>query len=60
MKKNMWRFCFIIGSFFIKGDVIIGELGVFGVEIFLHYSQFFIKGDFVIGGVECNICIIHT
>ena len=38
---------------FIKGDVIIGEWGIFGVEIFLCYSQFFIKGDFVIGGVEC-------
>ena len=23
---------------FIKGNVIIGEWGVFGVEIFLHYS----------------------
>ena len=23
---------------FIKGDVITGEWGIFGVEIFLHYS----------------------
>ena len=38
---------------FIKGNVIIGEWGIFGVEIYLHYSQFFIKGDFIIGGVEC-------
>ena len=39
---------------FIKGNVIIGAWGIFGVEVFLCYSQFFIKGDFVIGGVECN------
>ena len=26
---------------------------MFGVEIFLRYSQFFVRGDFVIGGVEC-------
>ena len=38
---------------FVKGDVIISECGIFGVEIFLHYSQFFVKGDFVIGRVEC-------
>ena len=38
---------------FVKGDIIIGEWSVFGVEIFLHYSQFFVKGDFVIDGVEC-------
>ena len=28
---------------FIKGDVIIGEWGIFGLEIFLHYSQFLLK-----------------
>ena len=39
---------------FAKDDVIIGEWGIFGVEILLRYSQFFIKGDFVIGGVECT------
>ena len=39
---------------FVKGNVIIGEWSIFGVEIFLHYSQFFVKGDFDIGGVECN------
>ena len=38
---------------FVKGNIIIGEWGIFGVEIFLHYIQFFIKGNFVIGGVEC-------
>ena len=38
---------------FAKGDVIIGEWDIFGVEIFLRYSQFFIKGDFIIGRVEC-------
>ena len=39
---------------FVKGDVNIGEWGIFGVEIFLRYNRFFIKGDFVIGGVECT------
>ena len=38
---------------FIKGDIIIGEWGIFGVEIFLCYNQFFIKGNFIIGRVEC-------
>ena len=38
---------------FVKGNIIIGEWGIFGVEIFLCYSWFFVKGDFVIGGVEC-------
>ena len=51
-EKNMQRFCFIIGGF-VKGSVIIGEWGIFGVETFL-FSQFFIKGDFVIGGVVCT------
>ena len=39
---------------FIKGDVFIGEWGIFGAEVFLCYSLFFIKGNFVIGGVECR------
>ena len=47
---------------FIKGDIIIGEWGIFGMEIFLRYSQFFVKGDFIIGGVECILehlpCIV--
>ena len=38
---------------FIKGDIIIGEWGIFGAEIFLRYSRFFVKGDFIIGRVEC-------
>ena len=37
-EKNVQRFCFIIGWLLIKGSVIIGEWGVFGVEIFLCYS----------------------
>ena len=46
---------------FIKGNIIIGEWGIFGVRIFLHYNQFFIKGDFVIGRVECmSIMIADT
>ena len=53
MKKNMQRFCFISRWLFIKGDVFIGVCGIFGADIFLHYSQFFVKGNFVIGGVEC-------
>ena len=39
---------------FVKGDMFIGEWGIFGVEVLLHYSQFFIKGDFVIGRFECT------
>ena len=27
---------------FVKGDVFIGEWGIFGAEVFLHYCQFFI------------------
>ena len=38
---------------FIKGDVFIGEWGIFGAEIFLHYRQFFVKSNFIIGRVEC-------
>ena len=36
------------------GDVFIDEWGIFGAEVFLHYSRFFVKGDFVIGGAACN------
>ena len=39
---------------FVKGNIIISEWGVFGVEIFLCYSQFFVKGNFIIGRVECT------
>ena len=49
----MWTFSFMIGGFFLKGNVIIGEWEIFGAEFFLHYSRFFIIGDFIIGGVEC-------
>ena len=44
---------------FVKGDVFIGEWGMFGAEVFLHYSQFFVKGNFIIGGVECMLRIVH-
>ena len=40
---------------FVKGDINIGEWGIFGVEIFLCYNQFFVKGNFIIGGVVYNI-----
>ena len=40
---------------FIKGDVFIGERGIFGAEVFLCYRQFFIKSNFVIGRVECMV-----
>ena len=43
---------------FIKGDVFIGEWGIFGTEVFLHYSQFFVKGNFIIDGVECRWCFV--
>ena len=39
---------------FVKGDAFIGERGIFGAEVFLHYRRFFVKSNFVIGGVECN------
>ena len=26
---------------FVKADVFIGQLGIFGAEVFLHYRQFF-------------------
>ena len=39
---------------FVKDDVLIGEWGIFGAEVFLCYSCFFfVKGNFIIGGVEC-------
>ena len=41
------------GWLFFKGNVFIGEWGIFGAEVFLRYSRFFIKGDFIIGRVEC-------
>ena len=39
---------------FVKGNVFIGEWGIFGAEVFLCYSQFFIKGNFIRGRVECT------
>ena len=53
-EKNMWRFSFIIGGFLLRGNIFIGELEIFGAEVFLCYSQFFDKDDFVVDGVECN------
>ena len=53
MKKKYAEILLHYRWLFIKGDIIIGEWGIFGVGIFLHYSQFFIKGDFIIGVVEC-------
>ena len=44
---------------FVKGHVFIGEWGIFGAKVFLHYSQFFIKGDFIIDGVECMSYIYY-
>ena len=44
---------------FVKGDVFIGEMGIFDAEVFLHYNQFFIKGDFIIGRVECTFLLPH-
>ena len=47
-EKNVEIFlCYM--QLFIKGDIFIGEWGIFGAGVFLHYNQFFIKGDFVIG-----------
>ena len=51
MKKNM-QILLRYRQLFVKGNVFIGERGIFGAEVFLHYRQFFIKSNFVIGGVE--------
>ena len=42
---------------FVQGNVFIGEWGIFGADIFLHYSRVFGKCDFVIGGVECTFIL---
>ena len=52
-KKKYVEILLCYRQLFIKGDVFIGEWGIFGAEVFLCYSQFFIKGNFVIGGAEC-------
>ena len=54
MKKKYVEILFYYRWLFVKGNIIIGEWGIFGVGIFLHNSPFFIKGDFIIGGVECT------
>ena len=53
MKKKYVEILLHYRWLFVKGNVFIGEWGIFGAEVFLCYSQFFIKGNFVIGGVEC-------
>ena len=40
---------------FVKGNVLIGECEIFGVEVFLCYSHFFVKGNFVLDGVEVYV-----
>ena len=50
----MQRFLLCYRWFFVKGNVFIGEWGIFGAEVIPCYSRFFIKGNFVIGGVECT------
>ena len=67
MKENLCIFFFFSKKYaenllhyrqlFVKGDVFIGEWHVFGVEVFLCYSQFFIKSNFIIGRVECIYCM---
>ena len=54
MRKKYAKILLSYRQLFVKGDVFIGEWGIFGVEVFLRYGQFFVKGDFVIGGVECT------
>ena len=48
-KKNMWRFCFIIGGFSLRKMYLQVNRYIW------CYRQFFVKSDFVIGGVECII-----
>ena len=45
---------------FINGNVIIGELEIFGMEVFLCCSRFFVKSDFVIDGVGCRLYRFYT
>ena len=63
-EKKIVEILFHYRQLFIKGDVFIGEWGIFGAEVFLCYSRFFVKGDFIIGRVECirislltNMCL---
>ena len=56
-KKKYPEILLHYGRLFVKGDVIIGEWSIFGVEIFLCYSRYFVKGDFVIGRVECSCTV---
>ena len=60
MKKKYAEILLRYRRLFDKGDVIIGEWSIFGVEIFLPYSQFFVKGDFVIGRVECKYFVTEV
>ena len=53
MKKKYAEILLCYRWLFVKGDVFIGERGIFGAEVFLHYRQFFIKSYFIIGRVEC-------
>ena len=54
MKKKYVEILLSYRQLFVKGDVFIGEWGIFHAEVFLHYSWFFIKGDFIKGRVECS------
>ena len=48
---------------FVKGDVIIGEWGIFGVEIFLCYSHFLLKVtsfQVELNVYELHLCTSHT
>ena len=53
-KKKYAQILLCYRQLFVKGNIIIGEWGIFGVLIFLRYSRSFVKGDFVIGRVECT------
>ena len=47
MKKKYAEILLHYRQLFVKGNVFIGERGIFGAEVFLHYRQFFIKSHFV-------------
>ena len=53
MKKKYAEILLCYRWLFIKGNVFIGELGIFGADSFLCYSQYFVKANFIIGRVEC-------
>ena len=56
--KKIWGDLLHYRQLFVKGNLFIGEWGIFGADIFLRYSQFFFKADLIIGRVECILFVV--